>query len=46
VLDRFTDPDADVIGMITRENGRILAEDDERIQVFEHFRWYRLGLGL
>ncbi len=45
VLDRFNDPDADVIGMIARENRRILIEDEERVQIFEHFRWYRLGVG-
>jgi predicted nucleotidyltransferase len=46
VLDRFSDPDADVIGVIAREKGRVLIEDDERAQIFEHFRWYRLGTDL
>ena len=31
VLDRFSDPDADVIGIIARETGRVLIEDDERV---------------
>ena len=43
VLDRFSDPDADVIGIVAREKGRALIEDEERSQIFEHFRWYRLG---
>jgi predicted nucleotidyltransferase len=46
VLDRFSDPDADVIGVIAREKGRILIDDDERVQIFDHFRWYRLGAEL
>jgi hypothetical protein len=46
VLDRFSDPDADVIWVIAREKGRALIEDDERAQIFEHFRWYRLGTDL
>jgi hypothetical protein len=46
VLDRFSDPDADVIGIVAREKGRALIEDEERSQIFEHFRWYRLGAGL
>jgi predicted nucleotidyltransferase len=46
VLNRFSDPDAEVIGVIARENGRILIEDEERVQIFEHFRWYRLGAEL
>lgn len=44
VLDRFTDPDADPVGMIVHERRRITVED--RRDVFEHFRWYRLGAGL
>lgn len=42
----FSDQDADVIGVIAREKGRILIEDEEREQIFEHFRWYRLGADL
>lgn len=43
VLDRFSDSGADVIGAIAREKGRIVIEDEERVQIFESFRWYRLG---
>ncbi len=46
VLDRFGDPAADIIGMVIRERGRIAIEDFDRLEVFEHFRWYRLGTGL
>ncbi len=43
VLDCFSDPHSDVIGGIARERGRVLIEDDEAVQILEHFRWYRRG---
>lgn len=46
VLDRFADPDADPVGMVVRERGRIAIEDEDRAEVFEHFQWYRRGIGL
>jgi predicted nucleotidyltransferase len=46
VLDRFGDPDADVIGVVARENGRLVIEDEHRNEIFEFFRWYRLGTRL
>ena len=46
VLDRFSDPDADVIAVIAREKGLRVIEEEERVQIFEHFRWYRLGAEL
>jgi predicted nucleotidyltransferase len=46
VLDRFEHPDAPILGVVAREAGRLPIEDDDRVQVFELFRWYRLGLGL
>lgn len=46
VLDRFSDPDADIVGIVAREKGRLIVEDDQRIEIFELFRWYRLGTGL
>lgn len=46
VLDRFRDPDAVEIGIVARERGRLPIEDEERSQIFEHFRWYRLGAGI
>jgi len=45
VLERFDEPDAAVVGIAAGERGR-LVEDDQRLQVFELFRWYRLGLSL
>ncbi len=46
VLARFDDPDADVVGISARENGRLLPDDAYRNAVVERFRWYRLGAGL
>ena len=46
VLDRFDNPDATVIGVVARETGRIIVEDEHRLEIFEFFRWYRLGTGL
>ena len=46
ILDRFDDPDADVVGIATGEKGRLYVDDEGRTQTFELFRWYRLGAGL
>lgn len=46
VLDRFDDPNAEVIGIVAREKGRVLPEDEERNDIFDRFRWYCLGAGL
>ena len=46
VLDRFDSPDAAVIGDVARETGRFIVEDEHRLEIFELFRWYRLGTGL
>lgn len=46
VLDRFSDADTDVVGLVAREQGRVVPTDDERAIIFDHFRWYRLGAGL
>jgi len=45
VLARFDTPDAEVIGIVAREKGRLLVEE-EGIEILELFRWYRLGTGL
>jgi predicted nucleotidyltransferase len=45
VLDRFDSPDADVVSLVARERGR-LVEDEDRMTIFELFRWFRLGGGL
>ena len=46
VLDRFDEPEADVVGIAAGERGRGLIEDEDRADIFELFRWYRLGTGL
>lgn len=43
VLDRFDSPDAAVVGLVARENGRVLVDDEDRAEIFELFRWFRLG---
>lgn len=46
ILDRFNEPDADVVAIATAEKGRLYVDDEERSTTFELFRWYRLGTGL
>ena len=46
VLDRFDDPDAHVVGIAAGERARASVDDDQRVHVFELFRWYRRGTGL
>ena len=46
VLDRFTEPDAEVVGVVAREGGQFLVDEERRIEIFELFRWYRLGTRL
>jgi predicted nucleotidyltransferase len=46
VLDRFDEPDAEVIGIVAREQGWGLLEHEQRAEIFDRFRWYRLGTGL
>lgn len=46
VLDRFSGPDTEVVMGIAGEKGRVMLADDEAMDVFEHFRWYRLGADL
>lgn len=46
VLDRFNGPDAAVVGIAAEEMGRVFVEDEHRTEIFELFRWYRLGTGL
>jgi predicted nucleotidyltransferase len=45
VLDRFDSPDADVVSLVARERDR-LVEGEDRMTIFELFRWLRLGGGL
>jgi len=46
VLDRFDMAEADVVGIAAGERRRGLIEDRHRTEIFELFRWYRLGTGL
>ncbi len=46
VLARFNEPDSDVVGIAARETRRGLIDNELRTEVFELFRWYRLGTGL
>jgi len=46
VLDRFDSPDAVVVDTVAREDGHVLVEDEDRTEIFELFRWFRLGTGV
>jgi len=46
LLDRFDDPDADVVAIAVGEKGRLYLDDEQRTETFELFRWYRLGTGM
>jgi predicted nucleotidyltransferase len=46
VLERLDDPEAELVGTAAAETGRLYVQDEHRTQVFELFRWYRLGTGL
>ena len=43
VLDRFDSPDAVIVSTVAREDGRVLVGDEDRTEIFELFRWFRLG---
>ena len=46
VLDRFDSPDAAVVGIVGREDGLLLVDDEDRTEIFDLFRWFRLGAGV
>jgi predicted nucleotidyltransferase len=46
VLDRFNDPDAEAVGIAASSSGQHFVGETRRVDVFELFRWYRLGAGL
>ncbi len=46
VLASFESPDAAVVGLVAREEGIVLVEDDDRTEIFELFRWFRVGVGV
>ena len=39
-------PEAHVVGIAAGERARAYVDDDQRVHVFELFRWYRRGTGL
>jgi len=46
VLDLFVEPDAQVVGLVAEETGRRMVDDDRRTEIFQLYRWFRLGGGL
>lgn len=46
VLDRFTEPEAEVVWIVGYEKSRTPVHDEERREIFEHFHWFRLGTGI
>lgn len=46
VLDQFDTPDAAIVGFVAHEDGRVLIEDQDRVEIFELFRWFRLAAGV
>ena len=46
VLDQFDSPDAQIIGTVAGEQGRFVVEDEHRTEIYELFRWFRLGAGI
>ena len=46
VLDLFVEPDAQVVGLVAAETGRRMVDDDRRNEIFQLYRWFRLGGGL
>ena len=46
VLDRFDEPEAHVVRIAASESRPGFIDDQHRTEIFELFRWYRLGTGL
>lgn len=46
MLDRFAHSDSEAVALVAREQGQIAIEEEDRANVFEHFQWYRRGIGL
>lgn len=46
VLDDFDSPDAAVIGTAAREEAGFFIEEERRRDVFDLFRWFRIGAGV
>lgn len=46
VLDKFVSPDAPIVSMVAREEGSFPLEEDDRTDIFDLFRWFRVGSGV
>jgi len=46
VLDRFHSEEAAIVRTTAREGGRRLPEPEDLAEIFQQFRWFRLGTGL
>lgn len=46
VLDKFVHPDAPIVSIVAREEGRALLDEDVRTEIFDLFRWFRVGSGV
>ena len=46
VLDLLGDPESGTIGIVAREKSGGFVYDNERIDIFERFRWFRVGISL
>jgi predicted nucleotidyltransferase len=46
VLDRFDSSDGSLVGLLASQEGRVLAEDEDRVEIFNLFRWFRLALDI
>lgn len=46
VLGEFKDPDSAIVGLLAGEDGRLPVEDEDRVEIFELFRRFRLAAGL
>ena len=44
VLDQFDSPDARIVATVAGAQGRVFVEDEQRTEIYELFRWFRLGL--
>jgi len=46
VLDRLDSPDAVIVGLVAREDGRVPVEDGDRVEIFDLFQWFRRAAGV
>ena len=46
VLDRFDSPDAALVGLLASQEGRMFVEDEDRDEIFNLFRSFRMAAGL